>query len=172
MNREQLKKISRCRICLKKGHWAEDCTAGSKDSKKVALTAFSYTGNSSSASHAAFSFLSGRCFGQFSEAFEASWNFLTFSSNEAIIDIGATQDLIGVQCLKRLEESLAEVGLRAVRVEAPLMTPSGIGGSAKAIGTVLIPVSPGGHPGVLEMTILEGCIPPLLSVGFLDFLQS
>ena len=115
MNREQLKKISRCRICMKKRHWTEACTAGSRDTKKVGLTAFSCSGNSTSASSAAFSFLSGKCFDQFSEALETSWNFLTFSANEAIVDIGAIQDLIGVQCLKRLEEVRRSRSQRSAR---------------------------------------------------------
>ena len=37
---------------------------------------------------------------------------------------------------------------------------------------MLLPISPGGIPGVLEVTVLQGDIPPLLSVGFLDFLQA
>ena len=59
-----------------------------------------------------------------------------------------------------------------VDVDAPITVPMGIGGAAEAIRTILVPISPGGVPGVLEMTVLKNDIPPLLSVGFLDFLKA
>lgn len=51
-----------------------------------------------------------------------------------------------------------------------LRNPSGIGGSAKALFKSLVPVSFGQKPGLLEMTVIDADIPPLVSVGFLDFL--
>ena len=54
MNREQLKKISRCRVCHEKGHWAEDCP----NKKKDAGTAFAYLG-AAAKGHSALNSASG-----------------------------------------------------------------------------------------------------------------
>ena len=88
------------------------------------------------------------------------------------MDIGATQDLIGQSALADLTKVLHAAGLQPVKIDKPVNTPTGIGGSARALYAVLLPISPGGVPGVLEMTVLEGNVPPLLSVGFLDYLQA
>ena len=99
-----------------------------------------------------------------------SWAFLTLPDGEMILDPGATQDLIGFEAFSSLSLALAAVGLQPIRVEKVASVPSGIGSVAKPKFVALIPISPGGTPGILEMTVLEERIPPLLSVGFLDFL--
>ena len=174
MNREQLKKISKCRLCHKKGHWAEDCHLR----KKASPTAFTYGNDGGNVVQSAFTFLTirdlraaiGSVLGPSNQS--DGWAFLSLTGGEAVLDIGATQDLIGVKALEELTQTLKSVGLQPVRVDKPVITPAGIGGSAKALYVVLLPISPGGAPGVLEMTVLEGNIPPLLSVGFLDFLKA
>ena len=178
MNRSALKKISKCRLCHKVGHWAEDChlnnQQGQSSGKKSHPTAFVYCGEED-AGKTAFTFLS---VGELRSAISAvlssnsldHWSFLTLPGGEAVVDIGATQDLIGSEAMKQLNSSLNAVGLQSVRVNKPIVTPSGIGGSAKALYVALLPISPGGAPGVLEVTVLEGHIPPLLSVGFLEHL--
>ena len=64
------------------------------------------------------------------------------------------------------------VGLQPIKIDRPVVTPAGIGGAAKALHAVLIPISMEQNTGVLEMTVLDGSIPPLLSVGFLEFLRT
>ena len=175
MNREQLKKISKCRLCLKVGHWAEDC-----HKQKSPPTAFSYCGSTSSMSSSAFSFLGvhdlraalDQVLGRVGSGDRDCWSFLSLPSGEAVLDIGATQDLIGEKALEEMTEVLHAAGLQPVRIDKIGSTPSGIGGAAKPLYTVLLPIAPGGVPGVLEMLVLEGGIPPLLSVGFLDFLKA
>ena len=184
MNKEQLKKITRCRRCLKKGHWAEDCTnppaqqpaGGSK------VQGFVYTGSSAVAPTSAFTYFNqvflARCVVQqvIREVCEKSVSppgfesFLSIASGDAILDIGATQDLIGKVAFEAMQHRLAAAGLRAIMVDAPAAVPSGIGGAAQVKGVALIPICPGGVPGVLEFTVLENDVPPLLSVGFLEFL--
>ena len=88
------------------------------------------------------------------------------------MDIGATQDLIGQVALTALESVLRHVGLQVVEVDFNPTVPMGIGGMAEALKTILVPISPGGVPGVVEMTVLKNDIPPLLSVGLLDFLKA
>ena len=173
LNREQLKKISRCRLCGKKGHWAEDCNQRKKPAPGP--TGFAYGGDGGCFAHSAFSFLS-LC--ELREAVHSvvggldQWAFLSLPQGEAIIDTGATQDLIGVAALTSLSESLKLVGLQPIKIDPPVVTPAGIGGAAKALHAVLIPISMEQNTGVLEMTVLDGSIPPLLSVGFLEFLRT
>ena len=174
MNREQLKKISRCRICMKKGHWAEDCEV---NKAKKPVTAFAYSSASPPGMTSAFSFITLRSLREAVQTVQSpddhgSWSFLTLPSGAGILDTGATQDLIGEVALRSISSHLKFLGLKPVYVDATTSIPTGIGGAAKVKGVVLLPISPGGFPGVLEMTILEGGIPPLLSVGFLEFLES
>lgn len=129
--------------------------------KKTAVTAFSYTSLGSSSGAVAFTFATEM---MNEEDFETKWAFTSLPADEAIVDLGATQDLVGDEALKSIENNLAHLGLRAIKVDAPMVAPSGIGGCGKAVGVVLLTISPGGHPGVLEVTVLEGTIPPLLSV--------
>eukprot|EP00435_Cladocopium_sp_Y103_P028637 s478_g7.t1 len=173
MNKEQLKKISRCRLCNKKGHWAEDCHLKKKPSGGP--VGFAYCGDGSSITHSAFSFLTAKDLREVISSVIGApdgWSFLSLPQGEAVLDTGATQDLIGSAALAELSEGLKAVGLQPIRVDRPVVTPAGIGGTAKALGVVLIPVSIEGSTGVLEMTILDGAIPPLLSVGFLEFLRA
>ena len=176
MNKEQLKKITRCRRCLRKGHWEEDCTAPQKAPSKP-VSAFTYSSSSGMDGRAAFTFITLRSLypavshvKKASPELPESWSFLSLPSGEAIVDTGATQDLIGQSALQDFRKVLAGHGLQPVMVNAPITLPAGIGGVAKASGVVLIPIVFQGNPGVLEMTVIEEPIPPLLSVGFLEFL--
>ena len=100
------------------------------------------------------------------------WSFLTLSSGDAILDIGATQDLVGETALLSMAHHLRSLDLQFIEVDTHVLTPAGIGGAAQVTRVVLVPISLGGFPGVLEFTVLEGGIPPLLSVGFLEFLEA
>ena len=191
LSREQLKKISYCRLCLKKGHWAEDCQQGKISSTVQKTNGFAYFGGpaaDSSSTHFTFMaasdaaalssmdvqqlirWLSGKCDAAGSQLDLSQASFLTIPAHEAILDIGATQDLIGAKAAENLEQQLRQVGLKCVHLPPPACVPSGIGGPAKVAESLLVPISPGGVPGILQMTVLEDNIPPLLSVGFLEFL--
>ena len=180
MNKEQLKKITRCRRCQKKGHWAEDCTSppvnpAAGNSK---IHGFVYTGSGAAAPTSAFTYFNQVYLAQstvqqaIQEVCEKSiqvqetGSFLSIASGDAILDIGATQDLIGKIAFEAMKHRLAAAGLRAIMAAVP----SGIGGAAQVRGVALVPICPGGVPGVLEFTVLENDVPPLLSVGFLEFL--
>ncbi|CAE7850169.1 unnamed protein product, partial [Symbiodinium necroappetens] len=98
-------------------------------------------------------------------------NFLTLKSGTAILDIGATQDLIGECALAALGHVLAEAGLKYVDVPVDSHgPPTGIGGAATVTRAVLVPISPGGVPGVVHFTVIKENVPPLLSVGLLEHL--
>ena len=92
LNREQLKKISRCRLCNKKGHWAEDCNL--KKKPHAAPSGFSYGGGDGSFINSAFTFLNVRDLREVVDAViraQDSWSFLSLPCGEAIVDTGATR---------------------------------------------------------------------------------
>ena len=96
---------------------------------------------------------------------------MTLQSGTAILDIGATQDLIGEPALRALSQVLAKAGLQCVEVPAPPGgAPAGIGGTARVTKAVLVPISPGGIPAVVNFVVIEENVPPLLSVGLLEHL--
>lgn len=200
LNRDHFKKVTRCRRCHKKGHWAEDCTLpppASSSSAGPKMSGFVHAGSSSSGPTSAFTYVTGALAdssnllvrssakqsvhvdAEQSEPMKQSVqvsvvqpasSFLSLTSGDAIVDIGATQDLIGKIAFEAMRHQLSLVGLQPIMVDVPVSVPLGIGGAAKVRGVALVPVSPGGVPGVLEFTILESEVPPLLSVGFLEFL--
>ena len=224
VSREQLKKVSKCRICHKRGHWAEDCRlnktpANSEGPPK--MSGFCYLGTFPDSSSSYFAVLtdylpsedeaaSQKRYGSIEdlessviggslgtnhfeyegknhtaatlacpplsfpvhwrreEDSQTSWSFLTIPSGMAILDIGATQDIIGATALLAMEDELSRSGLRVVQVPAPKSAPTG--GAARVAKAVLAPISPGGVPGVVQFVVIEDNIPPLLSVGLLEHL--
>ena len=89
LSREQLKKISRCRLCDRKGHWAEDCHLSRPSSSQTVTTqkptGFCYLGpSSSSEAPSGWVFMAG-CLSMAEQLKAEAWNFLTFRSGEAIL---------------------------------------------------------------------------------------
>ena len=77
---------------------------------------------------------------------DRGWAFLTIAGDEVVLDIGVTQDLIGLPILEDLTKELKKVGLQPKKIDSPGNTPTGIGRSARALYSVLVPISPGGVP--------------------------
>ncbi|CAE7837485.1 unnamed protein product, partial [Symbiodinium necroappetens] len=184
MTKEQLKKISKCNTCGKRGHWSEDCRQAGPTSSTTAATAgsssrlsgFCYLGETSAAPSTASSHYTFAAWDAETEdagvrlPASQSWSFLTIPPGLAILDIGATQDIIGHHALSALECELEAKGLQLVVVPAPSAAPTGIGGQAQVLKAVLTPVAFGGVPGVVRFVVIEGHVPPLLSVGLLAHL--
>ncbi|CAE7346579.1 RE1 [Symbiodinium natans] len=168
-SKEQLKKISKCRNCGRRGHWAEDCRQpkGSTPSENGKVTGFCYLGDSRDR-HVSFTFAATESVSMAGSL--ESWCLLTIPSGLAILDIGATQDIIGKDALVELENELEKCGLRAIEIPDNVAIPTGIGGQAKVDKVVLVPIAPGGIPGVVKFVVLENNVPPLLSVGLLTHL--
>ncbi len=179
----ELKKITRCANCLQKGHWHEECknpykprpnaqgfpgASGNRD--KPAANAFVFTGlpSSSSAAGSSFSYVETQMFGaSFAEKNEG-WNYLTVPPGMAIVDPGASQDLIGEKAFGKLRDRLREVGLQPVILPEKPSPASGVGGDASPLFSALTPCVLGGYPGIIKLTVLREDIPQLLSIGLLE----
>ncbi|CAJ1456378.1 unnamed protein product [Effrenium voratum] len=88
--------------------------------------------------------------------------------HQAVVDLGAGQDLIGHPAYKRLQEKLAESGLRTVEFQEDGPSPIGIGGKATPVCSALIPCMLGGTPGIVKVLVVEEDVPHLLSIGLLE----
>ncbi|CAE7227097.1 GIP, partial [Symbiodinium sp. CCMP2456] len=177
MSVDELKKVTKCRLCHKRGHWSAECPThrGGTGPENVArVSGFCYLGNEidyqepPASSFLAYATQVMGC--TLAAASSSSWSFLTIPSAMGILDIGATQDLIGTTALCALEHELGKSGLRVIDIPPPSLAPTGIGGAAKVVRAVLAPISPGGVPGVVHFIVVQENIPPLLSVGFLEHL--
>ena len=176
VSREQLKKLSKCRLCGRRGHWAEDCDQSRPSSGENSnVSGFCYLGPSSSNSFVGVTMaelhkILSQVKNEEKDMIEQKGTFLALQSGAAILDIGATQDLIGEVALGALEQVLASKGLKPVEVPAPGGAPTGIGGAATVKKAVLVPISFGGVPGTVHFVVIGENVPPLLSVGLLEHL--
>ena len=126
MSKEQLKKISKCNTCGRRGHWSEDCPNnrhGGSGDMNAKVQGFCYLGGSlrgASAGYVSgirtqlsyftrpvFSYVTFQKEDLSTDGGEETWAFLTIPSGMAILDIGATQDIIGLAALRSLEQELA-----------------------------------------------------------------
>ena len=164
----ELKRITRCSNCGEKGHWKEDCVkpyrsraSREKVEKGAQGSAFVFLGVNEALSNGSWWISSVL-------AENSSEVFLSLPPGHAIIDPGASQDLIGIDSYKRLEKCLRENGLKPVRLSESPLPASGIGGEAKPLFCSLVPSVLGGKPGVIKLTVVSQDIPQLLSVGLLE----
>eukprot|EP00971_Amphidinium_carterae_P124987 2476123-Amphidinium_carterae.1 len=178
----ELKLVSKCANCGKKGHWHAECkepkrpkppqqqpqqqqqqqthwTEASDGASNTAPTYFAYQGQYSS---------------EFSWAELQTGAFFASFPGEAMVDCGAGQDLIGLRALREHTEVLKSLGLQPVRLNKPPKVAAGIGGRARGLYVVLMPIlfTSDAPPGFLEVTVLKEDVPFLLSAGFLTFLQA
>lgn len=95
-------------------------------------------------------------------------NFLCLPGGHAIVDPGASQDLIGWESYLRLQQRLNEVGLRVVELKEKPGPASGIGGSATPVVSALCPCILGGQAGIIKLSVVQEDVPQLLSIGLLE----
>ena len=151
----ELKKITRCGNCGQKGHWREDCQNPYKpknDTKGFNKNAFVFLGTSAHCSSSWCNFL----------------NYLTIPAGCAIVDPGASQDLIGKKAFQKLSSELNKKGFKPVILPEAPSPAAGIGGQAKPLFSALAPCFLGKYPGVIKLTVIEEDIPHLLSIGLLE----
>ena len=174
---DELKKITRCRNCQQLGHWKEDC----KSPYVPRQAGSSQSGKSNRDNGSAFAFLgvapmntSGKC--------EHLWNFhggegcaqsfLELPPGFAVIDPGASQDLIGKKAFERLTDKLKDHGLQPVILPGDPPPASGIGGQARPLFCALTPCFLGGKPGVVKLTVLDEDISSSHQYRFARILKS
>ena len=96
---------------------------------------------------------------------------VTTSSAEAIVDTAAQDGLIGRPALLRPFQPLRKFGLKG-RWTGEASEARGIGGVAKTIGVVEVPVGVGKVPGVVALTVVAEDVPFLLPVNLLRALKA
>ena len=96
---------------------------------------------------------------------------ITTHSAHGVVDTAAEGGLIGSLALKRLNHSLEAHGLTC-KWAPKRSSAKGVGGQAKVIGVVYIPLGLGGLNGILETTVVEGDVPLLLPVRMMRSLQA
>lgn len=95
---------------------------------------------------------------------------ITTKSEHGVVDTAAEGGLIGSRVLERLSVKLEQFGLTCKKLQKR-SSAKGVGGQAKVVGVVLIPIGIGGLNGVLEATVVEGEVPLLLPVRMLRSLK-
>lgn len=95
---------------------------------------------------------------------------LTTMSSVGIVDTAAESGLVGEAALERLEGSLFKHGLKC-KWTPKKSAAKGVGGVAKSLGVVMIPMGIGGLNGVLECTVVQDEVPLLLPVCMLKALK-
>ena len=96
---------------------------------------------------------------------------LTTCPTLAVVDTAAQDGLIGSVALERLKERLAKFGLQVVQTQKQARA-HGVGGAAKVLGIVAVPLGIAQTSGVLEVTVVEGEIPLLLPIKMLQQLHA
>ena len=102
----------------------------------------------------------------------ASWTFVTLDPGEVLWDSGSQEGLVGKQQLDKWCKLLAEHGLPVVWSQEKPESASGIGGVTRPIGVVYVPVCLAGCNGIINFTVVEQDVPPLLPVGVMRKLQA
>ena len=107
---------------------------------------------------------------------EEEWAFLTIDAGNALLDCGCTSTLLGDEDLPGFAEELhrASDGHLAIREwpDAPPISFHGLGGVKTSHRGVLIPVAWGTYAMWLEVHLVKGHIPLLLSSTTLKRLQA
>ena len=111
------------------------------------------------------------CASETPENFGESFVGLTTAPCLGVVGTAAQDGLIGSKALERLKEQLSNCGLQ-VKWTGKQAKAHGVGGQAKVLGIIAIPLGIAGSSGILEATVVEGEIPLLLPIKMLRQLRA
>eukprot|EP00435_Cladocopium_sp_Y103_P050345 s671_g15.t1 len=192
---EQIKLRTRCHRCKAIGHWARECEGEEKPWSSVHGSQSSQSTGSKSGflvvSHenrdqpqSQFwlrQFVEGRKAQRqdavsdveaYKERNRGSFCGIVTESHDGVVDTAAEGGLVGSHALDRLLQHLRQVhGLRGKWVPKTSAA-KGVGGQAKVVGVIMLPLGIGGINGVLECTVVDGEVPLLLPVRLMRTLQA
>ena len=195
---EQLKLRTRCHRCKAIGHWARECkgeekpwpssgTQPSASSAAPSRSGFLVTSSVRSTEQDGETSFWLRAFiqeqkaktqlalkdvEQYKERSGDPFIGIVTKSHEGVVDTAAEGGLIGSIALRRLEEVLSyQFGLCCKRLSNQHSSAKRVGGQAKVLEVVLIPMGIDGFNGLLEATVIEGEVPLLLPVKMMKALQ-
>ena len=97
---------------------------------------------------------------------------LTVEPGTMVIDPGAQIPLVGLPQLQTLDNHLRERGLCVKWVNRNTSQTGGVGGKAKILGEVEIPIGLAGVSGIMTMKVTDQDIPPLIAGEFLKKLKA
>ena len=180
---QELKLRNRRRACGRIGHWSKECPSNS--SRPSSSSASSSSAPTAASAQGTSFYWAGGNAGPAAEFYtesgsESKVSFLTSdhrsadvpfvcvvtSSAEAIVDTAAQDGLIGRPALLLLFEALRKFGLKG-RWTGAASEARGVGGVAKTVGVVEVPVGMGQVPGVVALTVVAEDVPFLLPVNLL-----
>ena len=179
---DKLKLVTKCAKCGQKGHWARECPnpaqPRSSQQHEARSSSSAFVFSTFDPSSSSFVTIAGLeivreirqgC----SSSTMSPWNLLSLSSlapGQAILDIGAGEDLIGASAFEQYQTALSNLGWQGVILPESSPPAKGVGGSSRAKCYAILPVELGGRLGFVKTKVLEESIPHLLSVGLLDSL--
>lgn len=184
---DRLKAITKCSNCGMKGHWHRECPnasdgRGSTSSGSMAppSVGFTYAGFGRESFSTFLSEGDREVLQMIKDSLKIEpgkderacldvfLSLRTMSPGLALADIGAGEDLIGLRAFQELSQALGEKGWTAPQLSITPKPASGVGGDAKALYYVILPIQLGGTLGFVRTEVLDNNIPHLLSVGLLD----
>ena len=183
---EQLKLRILCNRCGQVGHWARECHAPDRRQSSGVSSSTSTTSSSAAASQRAGFFVVSdptahveqRDFwlkkfaarsqsssaasqemsdvsGAYKERSSEPFCGIVTQDCDGVVDTAAEGGLVGSLALERLERRLECRGMKCSWT-SKTASAKGVGGQAKSLGVILIPLGIGGVNGVLECTVIEG----------------
>eukprot|EP00435_Cladocopium_sp_Y103_P018800 s2487_g4.t1 len=170
VHKEQLKLRTRCWRCgqveQSSGHETQEFWLRNFVERRAKTPEIS-----SCESDAAYKGASDRSQSSSQSSSETGFHGIATQSFEGVVDTAAEGGLIGTVALDRLQSELKQIGL-CCRWTPKTSSAKGVGGQAKVVGVILIPIGLGGINGVLEATVVEGEIPLLLPIRLLKMLDA
>ncbi|CAK9024323.1 Uncharacterized protein SCF082_LOCUS16580 [Durusdinium trenchii] len=181
-NEEDLESRTRCWNCNELGHFAKNCPLSQRadaSSSPPRQQFVVHTGGQTAPGVPAMQFMMAMG----SSSSSPPRRLTIFAgvqcyADEALVDTAAEEAVIGTTALQELEKSLRQRNLKCIPVQgnSPLPSAGGVGGEAKVVKQLEVPVGVAQVNAVLRFTVLQDDdqfqTPPLLPVSFLEHIEA